>query len=451
MNYISTRNANLRMDAPHAIVKGLAPDGGLMTPGAILRLPDSAIRSLSEMSYQQRAVYIMSRFLTGFSTMELTRFASAAYSAQKFANTDIAPVRKLDDATYCLELWHGPTCAFKDMALQMLPHLLSASLEKTLEKRTACILTATSGDTGKAALEGFRDVENTKIMVFYPKDGVSDIQELQMVTQEGENVQVCSVIGNFDDAQNGVKKLFSDEQLEELSRLTSSATYMLNGGIGIFFGLLIVGAVIFASDGVILAIVPVLEQLGVTDAIEVIAPAMIMVLALVSSMNMISASALSLEGGSFWIIKSMPLTSKQILIAKAIPNALVTAPPFLLFSVVVAVAIGAPAHYYPIYVLMPAVVAVMTSLLGIILNVAFPKFDYVNEAQVVKQSLPVFLALLVPVIIMMPAVAIVLAASVSGLGVVALWLVLAAFVGISVLLYLILSGPAARRLDAIER
>ena len=215
MNYISTRNANLRMDAAHAIVKGLAPDGGLMTPGVVLRLPDSALKNMAEMSYQQRAVYVMSRFLSGFTITELTQFTAAAYSKHKFSSEDVAPVRQLDDSTYCLELWHGPTCAFKDMAMQMLPYLLTASLEKTLEKRTACILTATSGDTGKAALEGFRDVDKTKIMVFYPKDGVSDVQELQMVTQEGENVEVCAVVGNFDDAQTGVKKLFSDKELEE--------------------------------------------------------------------------------------------------------------------------------------------------------------------------------------------------------------------------------------------
>ena len=125
----------------------------------------------------------------------------------------MAPVRQLDDKTYCLELWHGPTCAFKDMALQMLPHLLSASLGKNEEQKTVCILVATSGDTGKAALEGFKDVDRTRILVFYPKDGVSDIQQLQMQTQEGDNVGVCAVVGNFDDAQTGVKRLFSDSAL----------------------------------------------------------------------------------------------------------------------------------------------------------------------------------------------------------------------------------------------
>lgn len=215
MNYVSTRNKELRMSASQAIAKGLAPDGGLMTPELLPRLPSNALMTMKDMSYQQRVVYVLTRFLEEFSARELSEFAAAAYGGKKFSHADVAPVKKLDNATHCLELWHGPTCAFKDMALQMLPHLLSASLEKTDEEKTACILVATSGDTGKGALEGFRDVNKTKILVFYPKDGVSDIQELQMVTQEGGNVGVCAVVGNFDDAQTGVKKLFSDKQLAE--------------------------------------------------------------------------------------------------------------------------------------------------------------------------------------------------------------------------------------------
>ena len=210
MNYLSTRNKDLRLSASQAIAKGLAPDGGLLTPAVLPRLPSSAVETMREMSYQQRVVYIMNSFLEGFAASELNSYASEAYGGGKFSHEDIAPVRKLDESTYCLELWHGPTCAFKDMALQILPHLLTASLDKNDEKKTVCILVATSGDTGKAALEGFRNVENTKILVFYPKDGVSEIQELQMVTQEGGNVGVSSVVGNFDDAQTGVKKLFAD-------------------------------------------------------------------------------------------------------------------------------------------------------------------------------------------------------------------------------------------------
>ena len=215
MNYVSTRDKSLRMTAAQAIVRGLAPDGGLMTPEAFPHLPHGALEQLKDMSYQQRAVYVMQSFLQDFSSAELSAFAAAAYGNGKFSHPDVAPVRPVDGNTWCLELWHGPTCAFKDMALQMLPHLLTASLTKTAEDKTVCILVATSGDTGKAALEGFRDVERTRILVFYPKDGVSAIQELQMVTQEGGNVGVCSVVGNFDDAQTGVKKLFSDRALAE--------------------------------------------------------------------------------------------------------------------------------------------------------------------------------------------------------------------------------------------
>ncbi|MBE6973252.1 MAG: threonine synthase [Ruminococcaceae bacterium] len=215
MQYISTRNKEVGHTAAQAIACGLARDGGLLTPAYIPHLPKNALADLCGMSYQQRAVYIMSLFLEDFSAGELAGFAAKAYGPDKFDTAAVAPVHTLEDGLHCLELWHGPTCAFKDMALQMLPHLLTASLKKTQENKTVCILVATSGDTGKGALEGFRDVENTRILVFYPKDGVSAIQELQMNTQEGNNVGVCSVYGNFDDAQTGVKRLFSDEQLRE--------------------------------------------------------------------------------------------------------------------------------------------------------------------------------------------------------------------------------------------
>ena len=215
MQYISTRNKENNTSASRAIAQGLARDGGLMTPAYIPHLPQNALEELCGMSYQQRAVYIMNLFLEEFSVNELTGFAAKAYGPEKFDTPAVAPVHTLGDGLHCLELWHGPTCAFKDMALQMLPHLLTASLKKTEEDKTVCILVATSGDTGKGALEGFKDVGNTRILVFYPKDGVAAIQELQMNTQEGNNVGVCSVYGNFDDAQTGVKKLFSDEQLRE--------------------------------------------------------------------------------------------------------------------------------------------------------------------------------------------------------------------------------------------
>jgi len=213
MYYVSTRDNHVKMTAAQAIAQGLSRDGGLLTPCEIPKLTEEALGSMVGMSYQQRAVAIMKLFLEEFTTEELESFANRAY--ERFDDPRVAPIREVDSATQCLELWHGPTSAFKDMALQMLPYLLSASLVKTEEEKTVCILVATSGDTGKAALEGFRDVERTKILVFYPKDGVSSIQGLQMQTQEGENVGVCAVYGNFDDAQTGVKLIFSDEQLRK--------------------------------------------------------------------------------------------------------------------------------------------------------------------------------------------------------------------------------------------
>ena len=227
MYYVSTRNNQDRCTAAQAIARGLASDGGLMTPEVLPKLSANGLNTMKDMSYQQRAVFVMGAYLDDFTSSELASFAAKAYSGTKFDHKEVAPVRQVDDSTYCLELWHGPTCAFKDMALQMLPHLLTASLKKNQETKTVCILVATSGDTGKAALEGFRDVDKTRILVFYPKDGVSAIQELQMNTQDGGNVGVCSVVGNFDDAQTGVKKLFSDEalraQLETRGYFLSSA------------------------------------------------------------------------------------------------------------------------------------------------------------------------------------------------------------------------------------
>lgn len=215
MYYVSTRDHSLQYTPAQAIAQGLSRDGGLFLPVSIPKLPEGALKKMTGMTYQQRAQYIMSLYLEDFTAEELGQFAEKAYGPDKFDTPAVAPLKKVDDGTYCLELWHGPTCAFKDMALQMLPYLLTASLKKNQEEKTVCILVATSGDTGKAALEGFKDVDHTKIMVFYPKDGVSDIQQLQMATQEGANVGVSAVVGNFDDAQTGVKTLFSDESLRE--------------------------------------------------------------------------------------------------------------------------------------------------------------------------------------------------------------------------------------------
>jgi len=225
MHYVSTRDASLQFSAAHAIEQGLSRDGGLFLPETMPKLPD--LKELASMSYQQRAVAVMKLFLDDFTSEELQTYAEKAYGPEKFDCAAVAPVEKLHCKTSVLELWHGPTCAFKDMALQMLPYLLTASMKKNGEDKTVCILVATSGDTGKAALEGFCDVENTKILVFYPKDGVSDIQQLQMVTQSGENVGVCAVYGNFDDAQTGVKRIFSDvsyrEELLQKGYVLSSA------------------------------------------------------------------------------------------------------------------------------------------------------------------------------------------------------------------------------------
>ncbi len=226
MKYYSTRDKSNIVTAAQAIVQGLASDGGLFVPETIPNMPISEIESLCKMDYRERAVAIMSKYLEEFSAEELRGFVRDAYS-DNYDSSDIAPTRFLNDNTAVLELWHGPTCAFKDMALQMLPRLLTASLKKLGENRKVCILVATSGDTGKAALEGFADVEGTSIVVFYPRDGVSDVQKLQMTTQRGENVYVSAVEGNFDDAQTGVKLIFGDREfakkLEEKGVFLSSA------------------------------------------------------------------------------------------------------------------------------------------------------------------------------------------------------------------------------------
>ena len=227
MKYYSTRDVSLRYDSADAIKMGLSRDGGLLTPESIPQIDAAFLQEMAGKRYQERAAAIMGMYLTDYSYEELLAFAENAYGPDRFDTDAVAPVRKVDGNTHCLELWHGPTSAFKDMALQMLPQLLSAALRKTGEDKTVCILVATSGDTGKAAMEGFADVEQTKIMVFYPKDGVSAVQEAQMVTQEGANVGVCAVVGNFDDAQAGVKRIFSDvamrETLAERGYVLSSA------------------------------------------------------------------------------------------------------------------------------------------------------------------------------------------------------------------------------------
>ncbi len=212
MQYISTRNKSLSTLSAAAIKKGLSAEGGLFVPNQIPTLSLEEINDMVSMSYIDRAVYVLKKYLTDFSEEELKECAEGAYGGEKFSAQSPAPLAILEKGFGVLELWHGPTCAFKDMALQILPYFLTKSMKKTGEDKTVVILVATSGDTGKAALEGFSDVDGTKIIVFYPSDGVSDIQKLQMITQKGDNVFVSGIRGNFDDAQTGVKKIFTDEE-----------------------------------------------------------------------------------------------------------------------------------------------------------------------------------------------------------------------------------------------
>ncbi len=243
MLYFSTRNSKEKVTASQAISRGLAPDGGLYVPESLPQLSLDAIKELGKCDYRERACTIMKPFLDEFTEAELKAMTARAYG-DNFDSESAAPVHFLDGSTAVLELWHGPTCAFKDMALQMLPHLLTASLKKCGENRKVCILVATSGDTGKAALEGFADVENTKILVFYPHNGVSDVQQLQMITQTGSNVSVAAVRGNFDDAQTGVKQIFGDK---EFSAELSERGWFLSSANSINWGRLLPQIVYYFS------------------------------------------------------------------------------------------------------------------------------------------------------------------------------------------------------------
>ena len=210
--YRSTRNHDVAVTASRAILQGLAEDGGLFVPDRIPAL-ETDLEKLPDMTYQETAYEVMKLFLTDFTEEELKHCIESAYD-EKFDTREIAPLKAADGAWY-LELFHGATIAFKDMALSILPHLLTTSARKNQVKNEIVILTATSGDTGKAALAGFADVPGTKIIVFYPKNGVSPIQEKQMVTQKGDNTFVVGIKGNFDDAQSGVKKIFGDKELKK--------------------------------------------------------------------------------------------------------------------------------------------------------------------------------------------------------------------------------------------
>jgi threonine synthase len=244
MRYTSTRNNSVDISSAQAIKQGLSEEGGLLIPVDIPHFSEEEIASFAPMSYQERAFQVLRQFLTDYSDEELKDCISKAYSKEKFETEVVAPVYKYDSSVYFLELWHGPTCAFKDVALQILPHFLTKAMKKTGETREVVILVATSGDTGKAALEGFKDVNGTRIIVFYPKRGVSEIQKLQMVTQEGNNVGVAAVEGNFDDAQNGVKIIFTNKDYQEF---LSNNGFVLSSANSINWGRLVPQIVYYFS------------------------------------------------------------------------------------------------------------------------------------------------------------------------------------------------------------
>ena len=216
MYYESTRGGLRSISSAEAIKQGIAPDGGLFVPESKVKLNLEHTEKMVDMSYQERATSILKSFLDDYTDDEIKECVFSAYSNEKFSAPEIAPLYKLNENVSILELWHGPTCAFKDIALQILPQFLVKAVKKTSETRDIVILVATSGDTGKAALEGFMNVNGTKVIVFFPKNGVSEVQKLQMVTQEGKNVYSVAIEGNFDDAQSGVKAMFGDKELNEI-------------------------------------------------------------------------------------------------------------------------------------------------------------------------------------------------------------------------------------------
>ncbi len=233
MYYKSTRsNEKATVSAAQAIKQGLAGDGGLFVPESLPTLTKADVEALCKMSYPERAARILSLFLSDYTEEELLEDCKKAYAPESFVG-GAAPLVSLGNGLDILELWHGPTAAFKDMALQIMPRLLSRALKKTGEERHALILVATSGDTGKAALEGYKDVDQVSIMVFYPVDGVSRVQKLQMATQTGNNVNVCAIKGNFDDAQNGVKEIFGNA---EMAKILDSKGYFLSSANSINWG-----------------------------------------------------------------------------------------------------------------------------------------------------------------------------------------------------------------------
>lgn len=235
MKYISTRGHAESFSSAEVIKMGIAPDGGLFVPESIPMLSPDDLARMGGQPFAQTAAEVLSGYLTDYSFQELLDYCLLAYSEESFGENPIPLVKlnKYNEREYILELWHGPTAAFKDVALQLLPHLMTAAAEKTGDKRKTVVLTATSGDTGKAALEGFKDVEGTEAIVFYPSDGVSEAQKLQMATTEGGNVHVIAVKGCFDDTQSGVKSIFSDESLHSVldeKKIMLSSANSINWG-----------------------------------------------------------------------------------------------------------------------------------------------------------------------------------------------------------------------------
>ncbi|MDD3840000.1 MAG: threonine synthase [Clostridia bacterium] len=238
MNYISSRGKVEVKQASEVIKMGISPDGGLFCPEQIpifLNNPD-IIKRFQSLDYKGIAQVVFSMFLSDFDEYDIEKCINEAYSKDKFDTSYITPLVKLGDSSYVLELWHGPTAAFKDIALQILPHFMTTALKKTGEDKEIVILVATSGDTGKAALEGFKDVKGTKIIVFYPQEGVSEVQRLQMITQAGENTHVVAISGNFDDAQTAVKKMFVDQ---DFSSELKKKNYKLSSANSINWGRLL--------------------------------------------------------------------------------------------------------------------------------------------------------------------------------------------------------------------
>ena len=244
MLYTSTRDKSLQVTASEAITRGISKEGGLFVPCEIPSLSMDDLQEMIPMSYIERAKKVLSLYLTDFTEEEISYCVEGAYKAGKFSSEKVAPLVTLEEGAEVLELFRGPTCAFKDMALQLLPYLLTTASRKAAPDKQIVILVATSGDTGKAALEGFKDVPNTRILVFYPENGVSPMQKLQMCTQEGDNVAVCAIKGNFDDAQSGVKKIFTDPAVAE--RLAKSGM-MFSSANSINWGRLVPQIVYYCS------------------------------------------------------------------------------------------------------------------------------------------------------------------------------------------------------------